>query len=137
MNYYGPRETDGRWDYTCRNDGHIWPVGYCRAYKEFDTSIIPVSEAEQEEYRATAHKHHSDGHATEEEACECYKQYLLDHKLRFGTMSDQQLRCKVCEEWTQNYAEVDCQTWNLCDKHNSRETVEALMEAPGVIWSSW
>ena len=36
MNYYGPRQRkDGKWDYTCRNDGHIWPVGYCHEYEEW------------------------------------------------------------------------------------------------------
>lgn len=37
MNYYKARqrESDGRWDYTCQNDGRVWSVGYCRKYKEW------------------------------------------------------------------------------------------------------
>lgn len=136
MNHYiaKQRVEDKRWDYTCNNH----PIGYCRAYKEIDPKLIPISEQQQEEYRATQHKHHTDGHETEQEARECYKEYLLDHHLRLrAKMGDQQMKCRVCGEWTQNFAEIDCQMFVLCDKHNNRETVEGLFDAPWESWSSW
>lgn len=136
MNYYEPkqRKTDGRWVYTRNN----YPVGYCCEYKEIDPKLIPISEAEQESYRVTAHKHHADGHETEKEACECYKKYLLDHRLSLNRkMSNQQEKCKICGEWTQGFAEIDCQLFVLCGKHNNIESVETLYKAPSWSCSSW
>lgn len=136
MNYYDAKQrlSDGRWDYTCNNR----PTGYCRPYEEIDPQIIPVSESQLEEYRATAHKHHSHGHATEQEARECYREYLLDHSLSLGRkMSNQQLKCKSCGEWTQGFAEINNEIIVLCDQHNNRPTVETLFEAPGWSCSSW
>lgn len=136
MNYYEPKQRlkDRRWDYT--RNGH--PAGYCREYQEIDPKIVPITEAQQQEYRETAHKHHTNGHATEEEARECYKEYLLDHDLSLNrTMADQQRKCKVCGEWTQKFAEIGVQIFELCDKHNNKEEVGKLFEAPSVIWSSW
>lgn len=136
MNYYEPKQRtgDGRWDYTRNN----YPAGYCRKYQEFDTKLVPISEAEQEEYRATAHKHHTDGHATSEEACDCYKEWQLDHQLSLDrTMSNQQQKCKVCGEWTQKFAEVGNQVIILCEEHNNREEVAKIYEAPSWSMSSW
>jgi hypothetical protein len=107
MNYYGARQrkTDGTWAFTCMNDGAIWPIGYCRPYQDLPNHPItggprPADEVEKE--RATAHKHHDGGHATAEEARECYRQYMLDHELRLMRKdSSAQHKCKVCGEWTQ------------------------------------
>lgn len=134
MNYYKAKQRlkDKRWDYTRNN----YPAGYCCEYREIDPTVIPISESEQKRYQATAHKHHTDGHETEEEACECYQEYLLDHSLRFGKMSDQQLKCKVCDEWTQEFADIDCHMIVLCPKHQGRETVKQLFKV-GESWSSW
>ena len=131
------RESDKRWDYTVQWNERITPIGYCRAYKSFDTTGIPVSEETQSEYTATAHKHHTDGHATIEEACNCYKQYTLDHRLRLGaTMSDQLQRCRVCQEWTDKFAVIgDSCLIVLCPEHNNRETVDSLYETPSESWT--
>jgi hypothetical protein len=108
VNYYGARELRdadgkgiGRYHYTCRNDNRIWPVGYCVEHE---------------------------GHATEQEAQDCYKRYLLDHRLNLDmTMNDTQRKCCICGEWTQKAAEIDNgQIWDLCDAHRNRETVEKL-----------
>lgn len=136
MNYYEPKQRakDRRWDYT-RNGA---PTGYCREYRELDSKLFPISEAEKEEYRGTAHKHHTNGHANELEARECYKEYMLDHKLRLnGTMANEQRKCQVCGEWTQKFAELGISIFTLCDKHNNREEVDKLFEPPDMIWSSW
>jgi Fe-S-cluster containining protein len=132
------RESDKRWDFTADFHDVPQPIGYCCAYREFDTTVVPILESEQAEYRATAHKHHTDGHATVEEACECYKQYLLDHRLRLGaTMSNQMQRCRVCEKWTDRFAIVgDSCLYVLCSEHNNRETIDSLYEAPTELWVS-
>jgi hypothetical protein len=108
MNYYEAlQRRDGRWDFT-RNGA---ATGYCREHEE--------------------------GHATKEEASECYKEYLLDHKLRFSKMSNQQQRCAVCKEYTEGYAEMDTSLIVLCDKHRNREEVAKIYKAPSFVCSSW
>jgi len=135
MNYYQAkqRKSDNKWDYTRNNR----PTGYCCEYKEIDPKVIPITEAQQKEYRDTSHKHHVNGHASEEEACECYKQYLLDHQLILNKkMSNQQLKCRVCDQWTQGFAEVHCSMFVLCPEHNNRKAVESLLSI-GEACSSW
>jgi hypothetical protein len=139
MNYYQARkrESDGRWDYTRNNR----PAGYCQEFKEFDPEFVEnyhISEVEVEKHNKFSDKYHTDGHECEEEACDCYKEYQLDHALRLGLkMSDQQMKCKICDEWTQKYAEIDCSMYILCDEHNNREEVEKLYKAPEFSMSSW
>ena len=58
MNYYEPRQLaengkpTGLYHYTCKNDNKIWPVGPCAD--------------------------DCDGHKTPEEACEHYRQWLIE-----------------------------------------------------------
>lgn len=116
MNYYDarPLADGGGWHYTCRNDGNVWPVGYC-------TDHPP--------------------HPTQEDAYACYTQYLLDHRLRLDGRIEPgtQHTCKVdgCDEWTDRYAEVDLAMWMLCDTHRTRETVAGLFGTAGAAMSSW
>jgi len=116
VNYYCARQhaTNGKWDYTCRNDGRIWPVGYCA------------------EHRGT--------HDTAEEAQECYKRYMLDTRLRFDVrLKGHKRQCEAegCEEWTQGLASLGgLDAFVLCDEHRDREHVEALYSV-GESWSSY
>jgi hypothetical protein len=143
MNYYKARERkDGRWDYTCMNDGMIWPVGYCAKYVDPMDYNFPGCEVFQTEHhlekaRVVKDKHHEDGHATADEACACYGKYLLDNKLRLGLKyGDMQRKCEVCGEWTELNACVDNQYMTLCEKHNNREEVEKLFRGVGERWES-
>lgn len=134
MNYYTTSQrTDGNWDYT-RN---YRPVGYCRPYEEIDAERYGITEEECAKYQETSHKHHDCGHATEEEARECYKQYLLDHNLKFNVMENQQNKCRVCKAWTQNYVEIGNNLFILCSDHCDSETIRTLFAAPQESWSSW
>ena len=138
MNYYKARQRkDGRWDYTCMNDGHILPVGYCSPYREPNGEWY-WNQNSIKKYQAEKEFHHEDGHATEDEACECYRKYLLDTTLLLGHCSaSTQHKCRVCDKWTNRYATVDGgHIYNLCEEHNNRVEVEKLFEAPGEIWSS-
>lgn len=128
MNYYkaSQRNKDKRWDYTKNG----MPIGYCKEYCELDSNI--------ESFCATKHKHHTEGHETKEEACECYKEYLLDHRLILDRkMSNQQLKCEICKEWTNGFAEIDCNIFTLCPKHNNRKSVEEIMGEINESYSSW
>ena len=113
MNHYLPRQraTDQKWDYTVMNDGRTSPVGYC------------ASEGD------------GHGHLTAKEAADCYKRYLLDTFLQLdGRYTDQQLKCLVCNVWTDRHAEIGktIRSFALCDEHCTREQVEGLFE----VWES-
>ncbi len=130
---------DGRFDFTCENDGLIWPVGYCAPYREFWLNT-PTSPGKIEEYKRTQHKHHGNGHATAQEAADCYREWMLDHRLLLGQESvNEQRRCEICGKWTNLQASVDTKIWWLCESHCTREQVEKLysISADTVIWSSW
>jgi hypothetical protein len=123
MNHFvALQRLDGRWDYSCNR--HPW--GYCAAFREPKEGFwTPKAIAE---HTATKDKHHTGGHATKEEAEACYKEYLLDHQLQLDREDkDQQMKCKVCGEWTTKFAMLGGYTlWHLCDRHRNREEVSKL-----------
>lgn len=134
------QRADGRWDYTCNRRA----TGYCCEYqplKENDL-VLPaqIAREENEKMEPLKHKFHTTGHATEEEARECYKQYLLDTRLRLMTEepenANQQNRCQVCKKFTACYAQVGPYSlFVLCPEHNTRECVESLLKV-GESWIS-
>jgi hypothetical protein len=141
MNHYAARqrESDKRWDYTCRNNSRFWAVGYCAGWREPQPDVLPKDQIRQWIDEMTPHrgKFHTDGHETPEEACDCYRRYMLDFSMRLdGEWSDAQHKFKVCGAWTNGYAQVASSTWTLCDEHRTREQVETLYGPMGEIWSS-
>lgn len=142
MRQYEPKQrvSDKRWDYVCGNR----PVGYCTAYREFtekDTVLTEqMREKENERIRANKEKYHTNGHATEIEARECYKQYLLDNRTRLcpKLQNPSQLnKCVVCGEFCSGFATVgECRYYTLCEKHCNREELEKLVTPPGLMWIS-
>lgn len=140
------RESDKRWDFTSGGRKGAYPVGYCAGYREFTADDLAVHDqghadrlnAEQEPFRE---KYHTDGHATKEKACACYREYLLDMRLQLRRRVDPDAlrRCEAegCDEWTGHYAQVgSAQMWHLCDEHLNRDTVDELMGPISEIWSS-
>lgn len=145
MNYFDARQRkDKKWDYTCKNDGAIWPVGYCDKYHPMDKEAcskigMPFNPAYLEKEERFKHKHHTDGHSSKEEACECYRNYLLDQQLRFSEDRedpDTLHKCAVCKTMTSGTAEIDYQQWNLCKEHRTRDCVEKLFPSVGWMASS-
>lgn len=154
MNYNAARQrklsdgSAGQWDYTRRNDDRIWPIGYCAGWRETseetiravyggrDSASFRKDEALREKFRP---KYHSTGHASKEEACDCYREFVLDNRLRLDGRMSHQDRCQAegCGDWTQRLAEVDHQVFPLCDKHCTREEVEKLFGSVGETISSW
>lgn len=148
MNHYGPsqRQSTGRFDYTCSNRRTgTYPIGYCHSFKEFTPKFIPFSQEEcdrlNEKEKPFLSKYHDDGHATADEACACYRVYLLDHETRFHDPPEAPKtlhRCEICNEFTAGMAEVgNSDSWYLCDTHRNRETVEKLFSKVGECWSSY
>jgi hypothetical protein len=136
MNYLKARQrkSDGKWDYTLENDGVIYPIGYCSAYREPN---IPINPDRLKTMRDFSIKHHSEGHSTPEEANQCYKKYLLDQRLTLMQQYiDVQHKCAVCGEFTQCCVSIDgWHKYTLCEKHNNREEVEKLFSV-GESWES-
>lgn len=142
MNYLAPlqRQSDGKWDYT--RNGH--PTGYCHAYRPFEKKDLWIfcnsqeaMDRENEKLGKYAEKYHACGHDTKEEACACYRQYLLDNLIRYDgkDMSSQQ-KCEVCGEWTQRFAHGPYEIVVLCDKHCNREDLEKVFHEVGIGWES-
>lgn len=137
MNYMQPRkrQTDKKWDYTNMNDGIVYPIGYCREFTELTGSSFPVSEQQCEEHRKFKNKYHTDGHDTYEDACKCYKDYLLDHSVQIHESKNTQHQCQICKEWTQQIVEVEYSTFYICKNHIIRESLEKLFSVDQVISS--
>jgi len=125
MNYYKARQHKDtkKWKYTMVNDGKIYEVGYC------------ATEG-------------CKGHDTPEEACEHYKQYLIDKRLNFFNPDkrlkffnpaggDVMYECKICGEFTQGFVTVNMQSFPLCEKCQTKENVSELMGSIGEIVSSY
>ena len=82
-----PRQRpDGRWEYAAPD----FPVGYCQAVELVEAAIRGVvsagltgeSDVADALARIDAHrdKYHADGHATADEAAECYRRFLADNE---------------------------------------------------------
>jgi hypothetical protein len=152
VNYYAARQrlSDGRWNYTMTNDGRTQAVGYCCAYRPFgadDLLAIFCGDAgrmaqENEEHGRHAGKYHSDGHASSEEACDCYRKYLLDHQSRLHALckddAEELHRCAICNDWCANMGKVGhLSHWFLCDAHLTQQSLEELFPSVGESWSSY
>lgn len=130
MNYLRAcrRQSDGRWDFTLQNDGAVYAIGYCRGEPGLSKPGF-------------THKYHEDGHATAEEAAQCYHDYQLDQLLRLIDPEEKprtlyQCAAPDCVNFTAGYAE--CEHWHawLCDSHRNVDTVRVLMPVSTEIWRS-
>jgi hypothetical protein len=84
------------------NDGQIWAVGYC---------------AEHE------------GHATKEEAQECYRKYLLERRTSFDLVLRDWIGCRVCGRPTKKGALVGpTDYYPLCKQHLNQQALETLVK---------
>lgn len=136
-----------RWDMTVGSDEERWvhPIGYCGGWRgdpddaekerlnaQFGPHFSEGLQREWEAKRPFKDKFHSDGHATSEEAAECWRQYRLDTELEFLESKTQQRKCQVCDAWTLKFALLGrefSEEYVLCDEHCTRENVERLENA--------
>ncbi len=150
MNYYEARQrkSDGRWDFTVMNNGNVRSTGYCTPWERIEAARRRAAEMginpnAHRDHLIDQHKHHfhGDGHATPEEAAECYKRYVLDLRTSYhcGGNATTMHVCQHegCDEITSLGALVDQRLFWLCDAHRNREGLELLFNPPFKIVSSY
>lgn len=148
MIYYNARlRLDGKWDYTYKHDDAILPAGYCVPYEWIDPyrtdkpHLVYMSDQEKQNIRANREKYHDTGHDTKEEACNCYKNYLLDNRTEYIIDPEQitevhMYQCAVCKKLTSGYVTVEgYHRFVLCKEHNNRQSMEILFSV-GESWQS-
>jgi hypothetical protein len=103
--FHGVRQVaPGRWLYTCRNAGALWPIGYCSVACRHDTP----------------------------EAAEWhYREYLLDSAQFGGRWAGKEYRCEVCRAWTDRFAILKSYVVHpLCRAHLNRDGLDIVVERP-------
>lgn len=121
------REKDKRFDFTCQWDRQIFPVGYCREWRDWDEATRTLQPEAYKKYVADKHKYHSNGHATKQEAADCYRSYLLDTHCSLNRKNENvQYKCQICGEYTELFASIEDQTFILCKEHNTMFELEKL-----------
>ncbi len=134
MNFYAARQReDGRWEYTChyQEEGLVSPIGYCRPWEEWEEEDRQgiLSDEDYANLQFTAHKHHSGGHGTREEAHACYREYLLDHCISFVELVSRRAHaCALCGGGTKYWAAVmRIPHFPLCGPHCELEYVGQVL----------
>lgn len=145
MNYKMPRQrkTDMRFDYTNRNDEIVYPIGYCKGFQPLDlhpTLSGHYQGAKRERLYEFSGKYHVSGHSTYDEACQCYKEFILDNHFKInevGPGKNGTHTCDIsgCGAWTTKMAEVANNYFFVCTGHANRETISKLLSVDSSIES--
>lgn len=151
MNYYKARqimdgESQGKWHYTCENDGKIWAVGHCSDWKtcpacEGKSGLFTDIKCENCLNKGIVKvENPCPGHETSQEAEEHYKAYILENASFSGPKTEQwpKYKCdfKDCNQEGIYLANVDYgQYYQLCPDHANKESLTVLVEV-GDCWSS-
>ena len=151
MNYYETRELlindgktgSGKFRYTCMNDSRVWAVGYCAPFieaKTRDNGGVFVTQDSCDLHNSYKDKYHTEPHDTAIEACNCYREYLIDCTL--VTYDERKLKgdtqkppytvytCAICGAPTRSYMAVGAygmELYHLCTKHLNVESLCTLM----------
>lgn len=144
MQYYGPHRVYKDKEqtkllgyvYAASVDNVPLVIGYCAGWESLEkekfeqvlgkeSPLTELSLVQAKQLEAFKHKFHTSLHATEEEACDCYREYCLDQSLILDNSNPAgQRRCISCGDWTDKYAQVEHSVFYLCEKHCTREEVE-------------
>ena len=135
--YYARQQTDGyRWEFVVDDDGLIYSVGYCSGAPDFDDPALIESLGGKgsEAYRwyrfrvePWISRYHKNGHDSKDEACACFRMYLLDYHTDFSVELGQMCECMICAQPTHLGAMVYGQAYVLCDQHRNRDELNGLM----------
>lgn len=78
-----------------------------------------------------------EGHATEEQACEHYRQYLLDTQLRINKTSWRPCKHEPCEKRPTHHIQVGMHgLLDFCEEHATREMAEKYFPKVSLSWES-
>jgi hypothetical protein len=117
-------------------DGLTYPVGYCVGPIDLDDPDLINSLGGSDSiaygiYRSKVtpflDEYHLNGHDTKEEACACYKRYLLDNRLVIDSKLTGKDSCVVCGARTEYAALLEGMHYVLCNVHRNRDEVSNLM----------
>lgn len=125
---------NGLWHYTNSHGDSVYPIGNCSSFKScpvcsghgFVNESVCVCDC-----GVIKNETPCPGHKTEEEACEHYRQYLLD-KVHVTTCL-QAVPCKICGVDTKQLMSCDESYYSLCAEHCNREGLASILE----VYESW
>ena len=134
------RETSKRWDYIISHNGISYPIGYCGGWThpdklQKDLGEFPLPDGHRKQMLDHQKQYHTNGHETEQDACECYQDYLLDFHMSIHDIETQQFKCVICDVWTDRIVHVESHRFQLCPRHSTRETIKGLFRV-GKSWES-
>lgn len=149
MNHDAPREIadangkpTGRWHYTRKNSrGSAYPIGFCSPWVscpecekwQGDDGITVCQKCDNR--HLVRSETPCPGHATPEEACEHYRQYLLS-EIQFRGPKTQaswpKEKCRVdgCNNEGTHLAQIPGYHWtffDLCEQHYNVESISPLI----------
>lgn len=151
MNHYKARELregghgTGKWHYTCMNNDHIYPVGYCSPWDtcpDCQGHSMFNSEAKCEKCSnkgVIKSENPCMGHDTPEDAESHYKEYIIDKAHFYGPKQQEwpKNKCSVkdCNEEGNCLISADQSHFEVCNKHNTRTVLRELISVREC-WSS-
>lgn len=132
------RKSDMRYDYTVSSDEEGWayPTGYCGGWRDPEEynkkygAMGGFSASEIEKTRAHRQNFHEDGHATAEEAEECYLNYQLDFDVRWSEVEPSR-KCAVaeCAELATWVARMEpFHRFFFCPAHQTRDDLKKAIK---------
>lgn len=123
---------NGLWHYTCASNHDIYPIGYCSLFKTCSKCEGKSDGCGGDcKYGVVKNESPCPGHKTGEEACEHYREYLLD---KAHTLTcEHSMLCKICGAETKVLMACDESYYALCIEHCNREGLNALLE----VYESW
>ena len=122
--------SSGRWVYAGKVGAAVVSIGYCSGWDGWSDehkqlALGPdyqsIFSAYEDREKPFLSKYHSSGHDSLEDACICYKEYLLDHLVIEHSRSAVPEKCENCGEPVEKVIDIYGQLLVLCEKHNSRE----------------
>lgn len=134
--YARQRHYDRRWEFVVESDELVHSIGYCVGVIDLDDQglIESLGGKDSIAYLYYANRvrpflewFHVNGHETKEEACACYRKYLIDSSADFNVRLIDSDNCAVCGARTMYGATVGALSYSLCDIHRNKNDVGLLM----------
>lgn len=143
MNHYKARQLEnGKWHYTSRNNGNIFPVGNCSRFMR-----CPACKLLENVNRdcvickgdnIVIDPNPCPGHDTAEEAQQHYKEYLIEgcvFRPKFNEWPKYKCHLEQCNSESKHSVYIFGTTYDLCEQHANRETLHEIISV-GESWES-